>query len=64
MTDKTIYWNGANGKRSADDEPTIRTHSELLEELTAAVSKLADANDYTRRVIDSIRARLDRLEAK
>lgn len=64
MTDKTIYWNGANGKRTADDEPIIRTHGELLEELTAAVAKLSDANDYTRRVIDTLRARLDRLEAK
>lgn len=58
MTDKTIYWNGANGKRGPD-EPTAR---DLITELTDSMVKMSDAIDYLKRQLEAIKPRLERLE--
>jgi hypothetical protein len=58
MTDKTIYWNGATGKRGPD-ELIVR---DLITELTDSVLKLSEAQDYMRRQIDVMKAQIERLE--
>ena len=61
MTDKTIYWNGATGKRESD-EPAEKTKAELIEELVSSIAKISDALDYIHRQQSAMKAQIERLE--